>query len=560
MLKFLLFAMFLHGVTFAEEPWQTHLDDVLHALALRSSDLAISKDYLSDPDRLAVTRQILTNPATSDVWVRRVSESLLQLDLTQSLPTAATFFGHRVDASMPNGELESHEDIAERVRDVSSQVRSLNLTREVLSLVALVQPDSPVGAQESDQLIKAGRSVPIKRLLELSAVLMSGLREAGSLPGNPRSYDSPFGRVTIGSTSDDLYDRSHALIIDPGGNDRYRGIAGVSSEKVPVSVVVDFSGDDVYEGAVGFGVGGIGVVIDHSGDDTYDGADTAQGVGVGGVGILLDLAGDDTYSASVAAQGFGLYGLGLLMDVSGDDEFKCELLGQGAAGPGGVGILVNGVGEDRYLAGGRYNDFREDGQYSKSMSQGFSLGLQTQASGGLGLLIDGEGGDRYEVAYFGQGASHWAGVGALYDANGSDTYVARRYAQGCGVHLSAGILVDDSGDDVYSLWGVGQGCGHDLAVGGLFDRSGDDRYEISWLGQGAGNANGTGLLIDHRGDDVYKAERNDTQGHGIAARDFGSIGILLDLEGVDTFRRPGRFVPSGTIGARYDVDHPGSPE
>jgi hypothetical protein len=102
--------------------------------------------------------------------------------------------------------------------------------------------------------------------------------------------------------------------------------------------------------------------------------------------------------------------------------------------------------------------------------------------------------------------------------------------------MSIGILYDVAGDDVYSAKGVSQGCGHDRAAGMLIDLDGDDNYNAFDLCQGAGSANGLGILADVRGKDIYvvRSDKN-TQGYGNPRRDYGSIGIFLDLAGEDGY-------------------------
>jgi hypothetical protein len=539
-----------------------HLDDLLRVLALSRSDLAISKNYLPDPDRLAITRHLMSDPLSAESWLAGLAGDLELSEETQAIETAARLYGENLEADSVSGGGESVEFVTV-LEEASSRVGNLlGVPPHSRDWLDLVHPDTSLLAPVQDGLLALGRSIPIVGLLEIvDKILMHGRIQSlfhGKGVGEaavPTSYDSPFGRITIGSEQDDIYDQFHLLIIDPGGNDVYRGVAGVSSKDARVSVSIDFTGNDRYENACAAGRFGIGILIDLEGDDQYAGANGTQASGIGGVGVLIDRGGDDTYRAAIGAQGFGLYGAGVLIDRDGQDHYLCELLGQGAAGPGGVGLILDRSGDDSYKAGGQFRDFREEGAFVQSMSQGFSYGLQTEASAGAGVLVDLAGADRYEVGYFGQGASHWAGLGALYDRRGNDVYVARRYAQGCGLHLSIGILVDDSGNDVYSLWGVGQGTGHDLAVGVLSDREGDDRFEITWMGQGAGNGNGTGLMIDRAGDDVYSSKQADTQGYGGSSRGFGSVGLLMDLKGKDRFRSADEraIIVSGDTGARYDV-------
>ena len=512
-----------------------HLKDLLAILNLTRSDLGIYKDYLPDPDRLPLNRNLLRDPYAGPDWLRTFSDSLAAAGPAGMIARASGLLGKR---------LLNRETGNVSIASVTQRKRMAGAT----SLVGLVHPDSALSARRRDNLIAEGRRV------RLDSLISQTVKYFDAVLGLPFEVPTPFGTATIGSTGPDVYTDHHALILDPGGDDIYVGVAGVSSESAAVSICVDWSGDDRYEGRVASGLGGIGLLVDRGGDDTYVGLDETQGAGIAGFGVLLDISGDDRYSAGVASQGFGLYGLGLLIDKTGNDNLECEFLGQGAAGPGGVGILLDREGTDVYAAGGRYPDFREEGVYTRSMSQGFSLGLQTEASGGVGMLIDLSGDDDYRVEYFGQGASHWGGVGVLHDRAGDDTYRARRYAQGSGVHLSAGLLVDDLGNDVYSMWGVGQGCGHDLATGVLADGEGDDIYTIKWLGQGAASGNGVGILLEHAGDDVYKAGQQNTQGYGEVSRNFGSVGVLLDGNGRDKYRATtGQVVTTGTVGGRYDV-------
>jgi hypothetical protein len=529
-------------------------------MALSRSDLAIAKDYLPDPDRVSITRRLMSDPLAAELWLEDLARELSSGDDVAGIGIAARLLAGDLTAVSQSDTFRTDGDLVTLLLQLGPMIRD-SVTASFPDLLGLVRPDTTLTSPAQDALLEFGRSIPTIRLLSIVAGILqhdtigSLLRGEDPPKMEPSYFDTPLGRVSIGSEQDDVYRDSHLLIIDPGGDDVYVGVAGVSSDVLPVSVTIDWNGNDRYEKSAATGRFGIGVLIDFSGDDLYEGKNGTQASGVGGVGLLIDQEGDDTYNAAIGAQGFGLFGVGVLIDNQGDDNYSCDMLGQGAAGPGGVGLILDRVGDDTYRAGGQFRDFRESGEYAQSMSQGFSYGLQTEASGGVGILVDLMGADRYETEYFGQGAAFWAGLGALYDQKGNDEYAARRYAQGCGLHLSMGILVDHFGNDVYSVWGVGQGVGHDLAVGVLADNNGDDRFAATWMAQGVGNGNGTGMLINRAGDDVYRAEREDTQGYGTGSRGFGSIGVLLDLKGEDRFRRSGqrRIVVSGEIGVRYDV-------
>ncbi|MBM3324570.1 MAG: HEAT repeat domain-containing protein, partial [Calditrichaeota bacterium] len=89
-----------------------------------------------------------------------------------------------------------------------------------------------------------------------------------------------------------------------------------------------------------------------------------------------------------------------------------------------------------------------------------------------------------------------------------------------------------------SRFGPGQGSAHDLAVGILIDEKGDDSYTISG-GQGMALTNSVAIFIDGAGNDCYMtSERGLGQGGVRPARDFGNVGLFIDMEGRDRYPDP----------------------
>jgi hypothetical protein len=288
----------------------------------------------------------------------------------------------------------------------------------------------------------------------------------------------------------------------------------------PFLLVLDLGGDDAYEG--GFAAASwperpVSVVIDLSGNDVYRaGRGPAQGSGGGGIGILWDAAGDDRYVAESRAQGWGQLGVGVLVDEAGRDEYRLRSAGQGAA------IF------------------------------------------GAGLLLDRAGDDRYEILHSGQGYGGPGGCGSLVDVSGDDVYLAVREpgprreadprtlgrattsnAQGAGVGRRAdlsdgrswaggiGALVDLAGNDSYSGGTFCQGAGFWYGTGILVDASGDDAYDGVWYAQGSAAHHALGVLLDADGND-----RHVLSGTGGAGLGFGwdaGLGMCLDLAGDDTY-------------------------
>ena len=348
--------------------------------------------------------------------------------------------------------------------------------------------------------------------------------------------ESPLGQIIIGDTTDNHYTGDLFMVIDPGGDDTYDiRLDGTGHH----TYIIDYGGDDTYnmpKNKISPYFFGSNMIIDYEGDDSYNAGSWTLGAGLFGVGVLWDMKGNDRYFGDTFTQGAGCFGVGILRDDEGNDSYQAALFSQGFGFVEGIGILIDSSGNDNYFAGGKYKDFIRYNDHYLSLSQGFAYGIRPRMSGGVGMLIDKSGNDVYVSDIFGQGASYWYGLGMLADGGGNDQYISFQYAQGNGTHMSLGILYDVSGDDVYSAKGVSQGCGHDRAAGMLIDLDGDDNYNTHDLCQGAGSANGLGIIADVRGKDVYivRSDKN-TQGYGNPRREYGSIGIFLDLGGKDGY-------------------------
>ena len=350
------------------------------------------------------------------------------------------------------------------------------------------------------------------------------------------SWNTEFGQIIVGDTTDNRYSGDLFIVIDPGGDDTYDvKFEGTGHH----TYIIDYGGNDTYnmpKNRISPYFFGSNMIIDYEGDDSYNAGSWTLGAGLFGLGLLWDMQGNDRYFGDTFTEGAGCFGVGILRDDNGNDTYQAALFSQGFGFVEGIGVLMDNSGNDNYLAGGKYKDFIRYNDHYLSLSQGFGYGWRPKMSGGIGMLIDKSGNDVYISDIFGQGASYWYGLGMLADGGGNDQYISFQYAQGNGTHMSLGILYDVSGDDVYSAKGVSQGCGHDRAVGLLIDLDGDDNYNAYDLCQGAGSANGLGIIADVRGKDVYivRSDKN-TQGYGNPRRDYGSIGIFLDLGGQDGY-------------------------
>ena len=338
-----------------------------------------------------------------------------------------------------------------------------------------------------------------------------------------------------------------AVIVDLGGNDTWElpppppALDGGAT----LRVLLDLGGDDTWRangwGSLGGGVLGLSLLRDLGGNDRYEGAVLSLGAAWFGVGALLDDGGDDVYSAAALSEGAAGFGLGILADAGGNDAYLLGREGQGFGTTLGAGILADLSGHDTYRVGTRWTHRPLLPERLQGLGQGMGLGHRYhQVAGGVGVLWDAAGNDRYEAGVYGQGAGYWYSLGMLIDGGGHDAYTLVQYGQGAGIHLAAGALVDVAGDDVRTAtYGPAQGAAHDLAAGLLVDLAGDDVEFCGGIGQGQGHANGVAIHLDVAGDDVYAARAvRDVGGTATPARETGSFGFFLDLGGMDVYPGP----------------------
>lgn len=368
------------------------------------------------------------------------------------------------------------------------------------------------------------------------------------------SWDTPLGAVVLNGSQNDTYEaRPYLLIIDTGGNDQYRGGAATLSAAQPISVLLDRAGNDRYEtaGDRAFGVGILGYAFLHDGggNDTYRARHLGCGVGAFGVGMLVDRDGKDRYEIDRVGQGAAAFGVGVLCDLKGNDEYHCFEQAQGYGAVRGCGVLVDHEGDDRYEANDtniRYPS-PQDNRHNTSLAQGCAFGRRAHPgdgnslAGGVGLLIDGKGDDRYRCGVFGQGVSYWYGLGMLVDLGGNDSYDGVWYCQGSAAHYGVGALCDLAGNDRYlGRLTMAQGAGHDYSIAWLHDSAGNDVYECPGGSMGFAYYNSVGVLWDEGGDDTYKGPAANAFGYAGESRPGSlSLGLFIDEGGKNVFPKNG---------------------
>lgn len=372
--------------------------------------------------------------------------------------------------------------------------------------------------------------------------------------GGDTTYEDEPNFLTIDTGGNDTYVNAAStasaanwcsLVLDTDGNDVY-----VSDPALQRSSIGSYRGRKSGDGPGPCGsVMGVTILWDARGDDLYRSSRPGLASTRVGVALLVDEAGDDAYDGYTDSEGFALFGVAALIDLKGNDRYTGFNQVQACGLTGGAGMLVDVAGNDKYLADDETVDFPspQDPKHNVSMAQGAGNGRRADFldglsyAGGVGVLVDGSGDDTYSCGVYGQGVGYWEGVGMLLDAEGKDAYRGQYYVQGAGTQYGVGLLDDAEGDDTYtSLLSSSQGSARDFGIGGLLDRSGNDRYEAGALSQGAADTNAIGWLLDLRGDDSYKAT-GASQGRVVPAapgtlREIAfSLGLLADGAGRDTF-------------------------
>ncbi len=382
----------------------------------------------------------------------------------------------------------------------------------------------------------------------------------------------PFGRVVILGTGDDISDyRDAAILIDLGGNDKHSGNLGATpSTEIPISVMIDMSGKDSYINenemllSQGAAILGTGVLIDGDGKDTYRSVKMSQGCGFFGMGLLFDIAGDDDYKLEAGGQGAGYFGLGFALDMLGDDSYYIYGDGQGFGGVGGIGVIADYAGNDKYTAEPLAEvvdrgDYHSEHKINVNSAQGAGMGRRGDGSdghswaGGLGALIDIKGNDYYYSGNWTLGCGYWFGTGLVYEGEGDDHYKSVYFTQASGAHYCIGAILDENGNDTHELWetaGAGLAFGWDYTNAMLFNLGGDDKYIAKIISIGCAQIRSNAMLFDIGGNDYYQLQ-DKQQGFGAATfresyakpNRFSpfesytkSFGLLLDIGGEDSYK------------------------
>src|SRR5690606_27039233 len=149
------------------------------------------------------------------------------------------------------------------------------------------------------------------------------------------------------------------------------------------------------------------------GDDRYESDGPGVAAAIGGVSLVVDYSGNDVYRTGYFGIGAAAFGAGALLDFAGDDRYEVRAWGQGFGLAHGLGLLWDRAGDDADRAAGE-PDFYGPGS-GRSGAQGAAFGFRRVIAGGIGILRDDAGDDRYAGQMFAQGVGYYYALGLLWD-------------------------------------------------------------------------------------------------------------------------------------------------
>ena len=452
---------------------------------------------------------------------------------------------------------QSHQSLQRAFAKLPKTVTPGLLRRQALDgdILPLEEPDY------RQLLALIDREALLAGMLDLVAAverLQHFVKNAQHLPAVAWTLDTPMGQIVVDTTGQDNRHqlKDALLVLDVGGDDQYEFLP--RSDCCPISVLLDHQGNDRYVASApgadpSSATLGFGILWDTEGDDSYLGTQQAQASALFGAALLVDSGGNNQFVAASHSQAHAIGGLAVLLSSTGNDQFTAQTHAQGSAGPQGVAVLIDPAGNDSYTLDNTplINPSPQLPDRNTSMGQGAGHGVRADSAdgrpsaGGIGILLDLEGDDRYVAQVFAQGVGYYEGLGLLVDRGGNDHFDAAWYAMGAAAHKGAGILLKGgTGDDSYraSHW-IALGAAHDFSVGIFLDEGGNDHYEAGDLGLGAAHDNSTALFVDAAGDDVYQITAKDCRALGAAhlsdrddvRDDLPNLGLFMDLGGNDTY-------------------------
>jgi hypothetical protein len=407
-------------------------------------------------------------------------------------------------------------------------------------LLSVTERDAATGRQQA--IVAA-----LARFRAVALPALAGTAFATAFASDVPIFSDPEGLIVLGGTGDSTYDRGGlvpdpVLLVDPAGNDIYNNSAGGACPVTPSAPVTNGGLAGTWLRCNGLVVSAVADLGTTSSNDQYlyNGEPAAvQGAGgPGGIGVLVDAGGNDRYDVTMTRGNVNPFVPAVYYFDGGAQGY----------GYGGAGLMLDAAGDDSY----RFATSSSAGRSIWALGQGFG------GAGGVGAAVDLGGSDKWDTPGLGitgngdfpfqgiytMGVGIYAGVGILSDTGlASDTYSSTvtatttdYYAQGFGAFGGLGIQFDDGGDDSY----VATETATDPWIQPLLN-----------CAFGTGSYAGVGIFWDGGGNDTYFGAT--TSPYAASIDDFGaghpgvSYGLFLDSGGTDRYEM--KAVSTGGWGA-----------
>lgn len=462
----------------------------------------------------------------------RVADLTTEVLRTQSLVGATPAINERASldaqaAALPPVVRTELASLVATVNDAYAAQTPLALAIAA-RLDAGFDPHNPAMTVADRDATTARQQAIVAALARFKAVALPLIQAMPNAPLDAPLFQDSEGLIILGNVGNGTYTRSGnfpdpVLLIEPGGSDIYNNSAGGACPVTPALLGGKWLQCNLLV---------ISVVADlgTSGSDdqyTYNSEPAAvQGAGgPGGIGILVDVAGNDRYDATMTR--------GTINPL----EPVLYYLDGGAQGYGyaGAGLLLDGTGNDYY----RFAVNSTAGRSIWALAQGFG------GAGGIGIASDGAGSDQWIgqglgitggsggfEGMYNQGVGFYAGVGIITDTGlAGDTYsgtvsapTTDYYAQGFGAFGGLGLQADDGGNDSYLAKEVATASWINPLLNCAF---------------GTGSYAGLGIMLEGGGNDIYVG--NTTSNRSASVDDWGaghpgvSYGLFVDGGGSDRY-------------------------
>lgn len=542
-------AIYLLNHPFHADVWAKNSLAGWQADAAPSELLAVA-GQLADPEARSWTAcaRDQTQPGTFSEWIAFLESRVAEIDQAYSQAWAGLTPGEQAELA---AWTESFQPLRKDDPAWNESLLGLHLAKRV-DLVRL-QIAWALTANLLDDVVPGGR-------------IFEGLAATAA----DRQPDQQFSTTAVfGPGNDRIANLSQPIVIELGGDDEYE-ISELSAGLAHrTRIILDLAGADRYNdqtGALSSGSGATALFVDGAGNDTYAADERGWGSAVLGCSVLWDQAGNDHYRGQRHTQGFACLGIGLLIDRSGDDDYQSGTFSQGVGLAGGCGAILDFDGQDQYRCTGLEPSHYGDAGEFAGMGQGIGWGIRWGSAGGVGVLLDLAGDDRYSAGQFGLGCGYCYGIGILADRAGNDQYECSRYGLGTAAHFGIGMALDDGGDDQYlanrQSAAAELGSSWDLSLGMLIDAAGDDEYVVSHYALAGAAQNAYGLFWDKAGRDLYRSTAPNTDSvagyagqatYGCGRR-ANNLAVFLDDGGCDdAYHLPGRTNNSQGVTGQFGI-------